>query len=103
MILADDLDQPLLMLRKERKVLDEIQQTLRLTRAAQHYLQRDSTRFVFAFDALPFKAAVPISRERANSAIASVGRNEKSVVPEELRDLLLVVREVVVEGTSRWY
>ena len=44
---------------------------------------------------------LPIRRERADAAVRAVRGDEQRVIPEQRRDLLLVVRQVLVERRAR--
>src|SRR3546814_6467510 len=60
--------------------------------AAQHHFQRHPARLVLARDALPLEEAPPLRGERPHAAVAAIAGDEQCVAPEQLRDLLLVVR-----------
>ena len=82
-VLAENLDQPGLVLGEQREVLHQIEQARRVAGAAQHHLQRHAARLVLALDALPLEEALPIRRERADAAVRAVGGDEQRVEPEE--------------------
>src|SRR3546814_14911413 len=69
--------------------------------AAQHHFQRHPARLVLARDALPLEEAPPLRGERPHAAVAAIAGDEQCVAPEQLRDLLLVVGEVLVERRAR--
>jgi hypothetical protein len=100
-VLADDLDQPGLVLGKQREVLDQIEQAGGVAGAAQHHFQRHAARLVLALDALPLHPTLPVGGERADAAVGAVAGDEQRVAPEQRRNLLLVVGEVLVEGGAR--
>jgi hypothetical protein len=100
-VLADDLDQPGLVLGEQREVLDQIEQAGAVAGAAQHHFQRHAARLVLALDALPLHPAPPVGGERADAAVGAVAGDEQRVAPEQRRNLLLVVGEVLVEGGPR--
>src|SRR6476646_10566766 len=68
-ILRNNLDQTGAALREEREVLDQIEQALRITGAAEHYLERNPPGLVLPLDSLPLEETLPVCRERANSAL----------------------------------
>ena len=101
MVLAEDLDQPGLVLGEQREVLDQIEQPRAVAGAAQHHLQRHAARLVLALDALPLEEPLPVGRERADAAVGAVRGDEQRVEPEQRGNLLLVAREVLVERRAR--
>ena len=58
---------------KQREVLDQVEQARGVAGAAQHHFQRYAARFVLARDALPLEEAIPLRRERADTAVGAVG------------------------------
>ena len=100
-VLAENLDQPGLVLGEQREVLDQIEQAGAVASAAQHHFQRHAARFVLALDALPLHPASPVGGERADAAVGAVAGDEQRVAPEQCRNLLLVVGQVFVEGRPR--
>ena len=83
MVLAEDLDEPGLVLGEEREVLDQIEQARPVAGAAQHDLERHAARLVLALDPLPLEEALPVGGERADPAVGAVGGDEQRVGPEE--------------------
>ncbi|OPZ71278.1 MAG: hypothetical protein BWY82_01775 [Verrucomicrobia bacterium ADurb.Bin474] len=71
-VLPDDLHQPLLVSRKERKVLNEIQQSGLVAGPPNHHLQRHTPRFLLSFDPLPFKKPLPVGGQGTNPAVGSI-------------------------------
>jgi hypothetical protein len=100
-VLADDLDQPGLVFREQREVLDQIEQAGAVAGAAQHHFERHAARFVLALDTLPLHPTAPVGGERADAAVGAVAGDEQRVAPEQRRNLLPVVGEVLVEGGPR--
>ena len=56
---------------------------------------------ILALDAFPLEEPLPIRRQRADAAVRAVRGDEQRVEPEQRRDLLLVVRQVLVERRAR--
>ena len=119
MILPNDFHQPGLVLREQREILHQVEQSRPVARPAQHHLQRHPARLVLALDALNASPA-RTSKNRSQSAVSEPtgeARSVKSecrssvsstieirhsafqrrVEPKELRNLRLVVRQVLVE------
>ena len=101
MILGDDFHQPGLVLREQSEILNQVEQARPVARPAQHHFQRHPARLVLALDAFPLEEPLPIRRERADAAVRAVRGDEQRVEPEELRNLRLVVRQVLVERCAR--
>ena len=87
------------MLRKQREVLHQIKQAVSITGAAQHNFQRHAAGLVFALNALPLEEPSPVCRERANATIGAITGDQQGIEPEELRNLLLVMREVLIKSS----
>jgi hypothetical protein len=97
-VLPEHLDKPSLVLRKEREILDEVEQPCPVAGTAQHHLQRHAPRLVLALDALPLEEPVPFRGERADTTVGTVAGDQQRAVPKERRDFVLVMLEVLVEG-----
>ena len=101
-VLGQNLDQPTLRLHEEGEILDQIEQPFRLAGATDHRLQRDDALLPLAVDLLPVVEVLPGGGDAADLALAAVGEDQERVVPEEMRDRVLVVAQVVVEGALDW-
>jgi len=99
-VLGQDLDQAGLVLGEEGEVLHQVQQAPRVAGAPQHDLQGHPAGLVLALDALPLEEAPPVRRQGAHPAVRAVGGHQQGVIPEERRDLGLVVGQVLVEGRA---
>jgi len=64
------------------------------------HLQRHPARLVLALDAFPLEEPFPIRRERTDTTVRAVRGDEQRVEPEQRRDLLLVVRQVLAKRSS---
>ena len=97
-VLGDDLDQPALGVVEDGEVLDQIEEPGLLARSPNQRLQGDDALFAFAVDPLPVGEMLPARRHAADLRLAAVGQDDEGVVPEQLRDGLLVVLQVVLVG-----
>jgi hypothetical protein len=100
MVLRNGFHQTTLVPGKEREVLNEVQQSCRITQTPQHHLQRNSPRLVLTLDAFPLGKAIPLRRQRTNPAIRAVGSDQERVVPKQRGDSvleMLIARQVLIE------
>ncbi len=97
-IASDQLYQAALFVTKEREVFHDVEQAIFFTGAANKRFQRDDSRLFLVADLFPFKEMFPASRHTADPALVSIGEQDKGVVPEELRDGVFVVAQVIVKG-----
>ena len=100
-VLRQHLHQRRLVLGEQGEVLHQIQQPGWLAGAPQHHFQRHAPGLVLALDALPLHPALPVGGERAHAAVGAVAGNHQRIEDKQRRDLILVVREVLVEGRPR--
>ncbi|MNJ33642.1 hypothetical protein D3C77_283290 [compost metagenome] len=96
-VLPNDFNQPGLVFGKQGEVLHQIQQAARVACPPQHHFQRHSARLIFALDALPSDPTLPVGGQRTDQAVRAVGGNHECVKPKQPRNLLFVVRQVLVE------
>jgi hypothetical protein len=93
-VLGDQLDQPARDFLKQGEVLDEVQQRAGSQGRAGHRLQRDDALLALAVDLLPLVEVLPAGGHAAQAGLAAVGQDDEGVVPEEVRDGVLVVAQV---------
>ena len=98
MVLGDQLHQALLRLLEEREVLHQIEEPHPIAGPPDHGLEGNDPLLAFGIDPLPLGEMLPLRRDAADPALATIRENDESVVPEELRDSRLVVAEVVAES-----
>ena len=91
MVLGDDLDQPALGVIEDGEVLDQIEEPALLAGAPDQRFQGDDALLAFAVDPLPLREMLPARRHAADLRLAAVRQDDDGVVPEQLRDGLLVV------------
>lgn len=104
MVLADNLHQAGLVLRKQGEILDQVEQARPVARSPDHLLQRHPPWLILALDALPLEEPTPVRRQRANAAVRAIGADDESVVGEERRNPvlgMLVAGDVVIERRAR--
>ncbi len=88
-------------LAKERKVFNQVEKLGGLACAANHRLKTDDALFAFIVNPLPFNEMIEACGQTADQAFASVREDDEGVVPEELRNRVLVIAQVVVERVLR--
>ena len=93
---ADLPDQPAFALLEHTKILDEVEQAVRPAGAAQHGRERDGRYLVLVLDPLPLGEMLVGGTRRADPAFSPVREDDDPVVPEQRRDRVPVVAEVLV-------
>ena len=76
-------DQPGLVFREQREVLDQVEQPRLIAGAANHHLQRHPARLVLALNAFPLKKPLPIRRERSDAAVRAIRGDQQRIEPEQ--------------------
>ena len=83
---------------KDSKVFGQVEQARGFAGAAYQGFQRNDTGFFLAADFLPFGEMIPSGGQAANARVDAVRQDDKSVVPEDVRDGVFVVAQIIVEG-----
>ena len=83
---------------EDREVLHEVQELPLLADAPDHRLQADEAGFLFVVNLLPFGEVLQPGRHAADPGFRAVGQDDDGVVPEHLRDGVLVVGQVLLVG-----
>ena len=96
-VLGHDLPDLTALFLEQREVLHQVQQPGLFAGAFQQRLQRHAARLGLAADLLPITIMFPRRRHAAQAAFDAVGDEDQAVVDEQLRDRLLVVRDVVLK------
>src|SRR5262249_16491043 len=86
------------LLLEDDEVLNEIEETLLGASGADDRFERDNPFGPLVIDALPLREMIEVSVWRAYDGVRTVGKHHKTVGPEDLRDRLLVVSEIVLVG-----
>ena len=94
-VLGHQFDQPARRLHEEDEVFYDIQQPLRRANPAEHRLQRNASFLRLAAHLFPLGKMLPAGGDAAHPALAAVGEDDERVVPEEMRNGVLVIAEVV--------
>src|ERR1035438_2794147 len=101
MILRNQLRRLALRLGEQCEVLDEIEKMCRLTNASDHRLQTDPAFLTLIIDLFPLSEVFPACGHAPDPTLRPVRHNDDCVVPEELRDRVPIVGEVVLEGVLK--
>src|SRR6266566_1750266 len=97
-IFGDEFDRSATSAAKQDEVLHDIQRAALFTGAANHGFEGDDTLFFLVADLLPLEEMFPASRHTANPALMPIGEDDERVIPEDLRNSILVVAQVFVIG-----
>ena len=98
MIFRGDLGQAAFCFFVKREILDQINQLLFAAGASDQRLQRDDALFALGVDSFPVGKMFPACRHAADLGAGAVGEDDEGVVPEHLRNRVLVVFQVVLVG-----
>ena len=98
MVLGDQLGGLALGLAEEGEVLHQVEQPCLVAGAPDHRLQTDDALFAFVVDLLPLGEVLPPGCHAADLALRAVRQDDEGVVPEDLRNRVLVVGEVLLVG-----
>ena len=71
-ILSHLLDESAADFFKDRKVLNDVEETRRLADATQNSFKRDNTRFFFVGNLFPLEEVFPLGRQRTDACLAAV-------------------------------
>src|SRR6266568_1513375 len=97
-IFGDEFDRSAACAAKKGEIFYDIQQAALFAGATNHGFERDDTLFFLVADLLPFEEMLPASRHAADPALMPIGENDERVIPEDLRNSILVIAQVIMIG-----
>ena len=95
MIFRHQFDQSTTGVLEQHEIFDEVEKSFWFTCPSDDGFQRDNTLFTFAIDLLPLSKMLPFRCHAAYAALTAVGEQDKSVIPEEVRNRALIVSEII--------
>src|SRR6266568_8948709 len=95
-VFGDEFDRSATCTAKEDEIFHNIQQAALFAGTTNHGFERDDTLFLLVADLLPLEEMFPASRHAANPALMPVWEDDERVIPEDLRNGILVVTQVIV-------
>src|SRR6266699_6053162 len=97
-VFGDEFDRSTSCAAKQGEIFYDIQQAALFAGTTNHGFERDDTLFFLVADLLPLEEMFPASRHAANPALMPIGEDDERVIPEDLRNSILVVAQVFVIG-----
>ncbi len=88
------LDLPAGRIHEQGEILHQVQKPGRLAGAPEHRLQGDAPLLGLAFYLLPLGKVFPARSDAAYPTLAAVREDDQRVVPEKMRDSILVINKV---------
>ena len=99
-VFGELLDEPALALFVGDKVLDEVEQPLGLADAADRGFEPGGRRLVLALGLFPLDEMLKGRVGRTDFGLDAVRDDDRGVVDEDLRDVVAVAADIVVEGVA---